>query len=71
MPGNNGSGDQRVVGSVRPPRHWRTNAKAARVKGRIVSIKRSLEVNDDDEEVEEEGAVGLRDGCRPPAIGNQ
>ena len=61
IPGNSfRSEPHRVVGSVNPPRHWRTKAKAARVSGNTVSIKRSLEVKEDDDE------VGLR-----PAIDDQ
>ena len=31
-----------------PPRHWRTKAKAARVRGRTVRRRRSLEEIEDD-----------------------
>ncbi|KAK3039639.1 hypothetical protein RJ639_027230 [Escallonia herrerae] len=53
IPGNSmRSGDHRVVGSLSPPRHCRTNANAAKVNGSAVSNKRILE---DDE------GVGLED----------
>lgn len=51
MPGNlcDASGDQREIGSsplTPPPRHCRMKAKAARVRGRIVSRRRSFEVKE-------------------------
>lgn len=50
--------DVEMVGSdTPPPRHWRTNAKAAKERGRIVRRRRSLERKDCEEEaaaVEEE-----------------
>ncbi|KAL6955285.1 hypothetical protein U1Q18_043909, partial [Sarracenia purpurea var. burkii] len=39
------SEDRGVVGSLRPPRHWRTNSMVASFSGRTVSINMSLDVN--------------------------
>ena len=69
IPGNScWSGDQRVTGSLRPPRHWRRKAKQARVKGRRVKRKskrearvRDEEEDEDCEEEEEEEEMGLRE----------
>jgi len=50
-------GEERVVGSVTPPRHWRMNAMAAKDTGRRVRRRRILETKEweDEEEEEEEG----------------
>lgn len=61
MPGNKWlepGGAQRVVGSVTPPRHWRTKAKAARVSGRMVRRRRSFEVKDWEDDVVCDGRRG-------------
>ncbi|KAL6981101.1 hypothetical protein U1Q18_022731, partial [Sarracenia purpurea var. burkii] len=60
MPGNlwDSSGDQRAMGSsMPPPRHWRTKAKRARVRGRTVRRRRSLKAN----ELGDNGGDGRRE----------
>lgn len=68
MPGNWWrTGDHRLTGSsLRPPRHWRTKAKKARVRGRRVRRKSSRDANawyadadDDDEEERDDEEEGL------------
>lgn len=71
IPGNSWwSGDQRVMGSLSPPRHWRMKAKPARVKERSVRSKTRRDAKDCEEEEEandkdEEEEVGLRVERRP------
>lgn len=65
MPGNFcPSTGQRVEGSSRPPRHWRTKANAARVSGRTVRRRRRREAKLG---FEKDG----RRGAERPAMGNE
>jgi hypothetical protein len=52
------------MGSVNPPRHWRRNAKAAKVNGRRVRSNNKREVKTLAEDVCDIEVVGLEPAIR-------